>query len=139
MTFYSKVQKDFLASHIPAAIMPQIVPRKVRLNATQLPIFTSIQTDGNYNKCDCNMLYTLIRNLATVNAPVNGWGNAVDINAFNVADDLECLRSYRNVADDLECLRSYRNELYTATLLVYLWTTWDTAHYYRVTHKGCNP
>ncbi|KAL3856079.1 hypothetical protein ACJMK2_015275 [Sinanodonta woodiana] len=57
------------------------------------PLF---QKTGTVDKFDITLLYTLIRNVSSVQAPTQGWGNDPLSSDTNLGDSVERIRIYRN-------------------------------------------
>ncbi|KAL3855927.1 hypothetical protein ACJMK2_015124, partial [Sinanodonta woodiana] len=57
------------------------------------PLF---QETGTVDKFDITLLYTLIRNVSSVQAPTQGWGNDPLSSDTNLGDSVERIRIYRN-------------------------------------------
>ncbi|KAK3611678.1 hypothetical protein CHS0354_012048 [Potamilus streckersoni] len=63
--------------------------------------------------CDTSLLYSLIRNVSSVNAPLSGWGKPVSPGDTSLGANVERLRSYRNKIIHSETRMMSSNEFNT--------------------------
>ncbi|KAL3856075.1 hypothetical protein ACJMK2_015271 [Sinanodonta woodiana] len=55
-----------------------------------------VQKTGTVDKFDLTLLYTLIRNVSSIQVPTQGWGNDPLSSDTNLGDSVERIRIYRN-------------------------------------------
>ncbi|KAL3888348.1 hypothetical protein ACJMK2_000718, partial [Sinanodonta woodiana] len=113
VTVCRNAMRDVLSTHVPAPhtdIQQAILANKVKLTSRQgRPLLNSDQmhmvfpdplgkTTGNVDQFDLSLLYTLIRNISTVPAPVTGWGYEPQDQPrdTSLGASVERIRSYRN-------------------------------------------
>ncbi|KAL3888581.1 hypothetical protein ACJMK2_000946, partial [Sinanodonta woodiana] len=113
VTVCGNAMREILSNQVPAPhtdIQQAILANKVKLTSRQgRPLLNSDQirlvfpdpqgkTTGKVDQFDISLLYTLIRNISTVPAPVTGWGYEPQDQPrdTSLGASVERIRSYRN-------------------------------------------
>ncbi|KAL3888519.1 hypothetical protein ACJMK2_000885 [Sinanodonta woodiana] len=113
VTVCGNAMRDILSTHVPAPhtdIHQAILASKWKLTSTQgrphlnkdqtKLVFPDPQgrTTGQVDQFDISLLYTLIRNISTVTAPVTGWGYEPQDQPrdTSLGASVERIRFYRN-------------------------------------------
>ena len=113
VTVCGNAMRDVLSTQVPSPhtdIHQAILANKSKLTSRQgRPLLNSDQislvfpdpqgkTTGKVDQFDLTLLYTLIRNISTVTAPVTGWGNEPQDQPRDnsLGASVERIRSYRN-------------------------------------------
>ncbi|KAL3888077.1 hypothetical protein ACJMK2_000535 [Sinanodonta woodiana] len=111
VTVCGNAMREVLSTQVPSPhtdIQQAILANKSKLTTSQgRPLLTSDQinvvfpdpkTTGKVDQFDLSLLYTLIRNISTVPAPVTGWGNYPKDHPRDnsLGASVERIRSYRN-------------------------------------------